>query len=414
MLSLRHDIMDEFIICNDYGEDRFSDYESEIITEEICALNEIDCQGINWSFKRMTRQEYREIRNKDYENYFSCQHDSNTIKQSVKTVDTTEDYYSFKSAKLNEKCSIGHFQLRNLLNCTNKNNYYYVNENIVTHWSPQGQKSQPVMDLTPANQTNNIPVHITSLTSKYNILFAGGFQGECVWKVLDDHSIPLRYNQMMYQENIGITNYTEIIENKHGLKQCIVSNNDSCTRYINLETTQIENTLSLAFPINCSSMSPNKNILCLVGDSTETHLVDAYNGQAITIINEHHDYSFSCCWSPDGNTFVTGNQDKTSRVYDIRNTSQSLCVLGTHIGAVRSLHFSNDGRYLAAAEPLDYVHIYETNYYDSCQVIDMFGDIAGVCFTPDDSGLLIANADARLGGLFEFQRVDDMIDFYYI
>lgn len=30
-------------------------------------------------------------------------------------------------------------------------------------------------------------------------------------------------------------------------------------------------------------------------------------------------------------------------------------------------------------EPVDFVHIYETSNYDSSQVIDMFGDIAGVC-----------------------------------
>lgn len=94
---------------------------------------------------------------------------------------------------------------------------------------------------------------------------------------------------------------------------------------------------------------------------------------------------------------------KIYRVYDIRNTSEAMYVLGANIGAIRSLHFSHDGQYLAAAgniyiischmmdivfgnivhvfhtEPIDFVHIYETKHFESSQVIDMFGDIAGVC-----------------------------------
>jgi WD40 repeat protein len=71
---------------------------------------------------------------------------------------------------------------------------------------------------------------------------------------------------------------------------------------------------------------------------------------AITSINEHHDFSFACCWNPaDNRTFATGNQDRTTRIYDIRNTSKAMCVLGSNVGAIRSLHYTHDGQYLAAA-----------------------------------------------------------------
>lgn len=110
--------------------------------------------------------------------------------------------------------------------------------------------------------------------------------------------------------------------------------------------------------------------MCVVGDSTETHLVDVSSGKGtvnkwtqvdffkklidmfnivIKVIDEHHDYSFTCCYSPDGTTLATGNQDKTTRIYDVRNLSQSLHVLGANVGAIRSLHYSNDGKWLAMA-----------------------------------------------------------------
>lgn len=118
-------------------------------------------------------------------------------------------------------------------------------------------------------------------------------------------------------------------------------------------------------------------MLCLVGDSTETLVVDADSGQgktnshsnfttdhskllfvAIVSINEHHDYSFACCWHPDGRTFATGNQDKSTRIYDIRNTSKAMHVLGSNVGAIRSLHYSHDGHYLAAAGTLIEIFIF--------------------------------------------------------
>lgn len=66
-------------------------------------------------------------------------------------------------------------------------------------------------------------------------------------------------------------------------------------------------------------------------------------------MNDHQDFSFTCCFSPNETTLATGNQDKTTILYDIRNLSKPLHILGAKVGGVRSLHFSNDGKYLAMA-----------------------------------------------------------------
>lgn len=57
--------------------------------------------------------------------------------------------------------------------------------------------------------------------------------------------------------------------------------------------------------------------------------------------------------------FATGNQDTTTRVWDIRHLGQSLAVLKGKMGAVRSLRFSRDGDFLLAAEPADFTHVYD-------------------------------------------------------
>lgn len=161
---------------------------------------------------------------------------------------TNEEYYTFKSSKINEKCSIGHFQLRNLLWAANKNNIYYVYGNTVRQWSPQRQKSTQVIDLTTANQPGSVSLEITSMACAYGILFAGGFKGECVWKVVQDSC---NINTTNESRSMGITNYTDIVQSK-GAILGIVSNNDASIKCINLETAQIQQKLILPFAANVS------------------------------------------------------------------------------------------------------------------------------------------------------------------
>ncbi len=46
-------------------------------------------------------------------------------------------------------------------------------------------------------------------------------------------------------------------------------------------------------------------------------------------------------------------------MWDLRKPSESVAVLCGNMGAVRSLRFSPDGRVLAAAEPADFVRLYD-------------------------------------------------------
>jgi WD40 repeat protein len=87
--------------------------------------------------------------------------------------------------------------------------------------------------------------------------------------------------------------------------------------------------------------------------------------------------------------------------------NESFLTLPARMGAIRSVHFSPDGKYLAIAEPADFVHIYDasTGLYEDKQSIEFIGEIAGVSFDPTGERLFIGNADDMVGSIYEFSRV---------
>jgi Tol biopolymer transport system component len=59
---------------------------------------------------------------------------------------------------------------------------------------------------------------------------------------------------------------------------------------------------------------------------------------------------------------------------------------------------------LAVSEPADFVHVYDvTGGLREVQLLDFFGNIGGIAFSPDGSRLTVALADTMFGCLVDFQ-----------
>ncbi|KAJ0502720.1 putative transcription factor WD40-like family [Helianthus annuus] len=159
------------------------------------------------------------------------------------------------------------------------------------------------------------------------------------------------------------------------------------------------------FWLQHTSLSPDRKLIAVVGDHLDGLLVDSSSGKTAATIEGHRDYSFASAWHPDGRILATGNQDKTCRVWDLRNLSNPVSVLKGNMGAVRSVRFSSDGQFLVVAEAADFVHVYNTNLnYEERQEIDFFGEIAGVSLSPDDEALYIGVWDRTYHSLLQFNK----------
>jgi hypothetical protein len=62
---------------------------------------------------------------------------------------------------------------------------------------------------------------------------------------------------------------------------------------------------------------------------------------------------------------------------------------------------------MAMAEPRDFVHIYylSPGKFDNNQEIDLFGELAGISFSPDPESLFVGIFDRNCGSLLDFERM---------
>ncbi|XP_039016434.1 uncharacterized WD repeat-containing protein C2A9.03-like isoform X2 [Hibiscus syriacus] len=315
-----------------------------------------------------------------------------------KQVEKGGNYYEFFHNTRLVKPTILHFQLRNLVWATSKHDVYLMSNYSVMHWSSLSCNLSEIINFAghvaptekhPGSLLEGFTqTQISTLAVRDNFMVAGGFQGELTFKHLDRKGVAF-CTRTTYDEN-AITNAIEIYDSLRGGINFMASNNDCSLREYDTERFQLLNHFRFPWPVNHTSISPDQRLITVVGDHLDGLLVDSQNGKTVATVAGHRDYSFASAWHPDGRIFATGNQDKTCRVWDIRNLSMPVATLKGNLGAVRSIRFSTDWQFMIVAEPADFVHVYNTRSgFQERQDIDFFGEISGVSVSPDGESLYI-------------------------
>ena len=336
-----------------------------------------------------------------------------------------KSYFCFQNTVRPKACTITHFQLRNLLWCTSQNSVLYTHKSKVYLWQPNSRVNRVITNTTVIGAPEGT-LDVTSMSANEDYLALGDYRGglyvqRCSQCVLEqDLGGNTNFTFKTFKEGAhDIINYVELVK-RPGRTSLFVAANNAVVQEVAINDSWDGDSLSLStvdeqkfdFEVNCLSVNNTRDLICVTGDSKSSEVYDLKTKKKVFTLSGHSDYGFACAWSPNGYEIATGNQDKTMRVYDIRfvrpekeHHDGCIAILGAHLGAVRSIRYSNDGKYLGYAEPADFVHVFKTAAgYTECQTIGLFSEIAGFSFSPDSKRLFIGLADSLFGGIVEYSR----------
>jgi WD40 repeat protein len=304
---------------------------------------------------------------------------------------------------------VPHFQLRNIITATSHNDIYYADYHRVYRTDAEGRPADVIADLSKRLTPD---CSITTIASHDNALIAGAFDGEyAITNLSSTHGTPYTFGRTAdYATEIKsrIVNHMHMFSSRLTYTpQAVFCSNDHRLRILDCTTNTFTHSSLYPAAVNCAATSPNGRMRVVVGDFQETLITNAETGQPFETLKAHTEDVFACAWADDGIHIATAAQDDTIVIWDARYWAQPLTVMSSELAVPRSLHFSPVGsgpRVLVAAEADDYINIINAQTFESKQVLDFFGPVGGVTFTPDGQSLFIANTERRFGGIIELER----------
>ncbi|KFY13291.1 hypothetical protein V492_03367 [Pseudogymnoascus sp. VKM F-4246] len=379
-----------------------------------------DIQGINWKKLEVERRDARRMRIASYKNYHNLipppwlPH----ILSRSQIQDDGDNFFKFRQMNFKHKINVEHFQLRNVVACSSRNNVFFASTARVIQVNPNYGQRCVAMNLSePEIQPVHGPafrgVKISTIAANNGILIAGGFHGEYGMMALSQPETKHVEGLVADHPNC-ITNHIQVNLNRQsGLPEAVIVSNDNGIRTLDCTTNKFTRYHEYEHAINCSAQSPDHRLRVLVGDTCDVMICNAETGEILQKLEGHCDYGFACDWADNGWHVATGNQDKLVKIWDARmwktsdGEAKPLATIASTMAGVRSLKYSPLGsgkRVLLASEPADIISVIDAETYESKQTLDLFGEIAGTDFSPDGQSIFVGVHDNLRGGLMEFEK----------
>ncbi|KAF1946226.1 WD40 repeat-like protein [Clathrospora elynae] len=377
------------------------------ITRDDLQGDSYDCQGIDWSVRNITRSAMRTKRFEyESEKLPPCLKE---VRKCIPPTPNTDNFFQFRRNNTTPRAFFPHFQLRNVLAATSRNDIYYAAGHKVFRTDAEGTPADVIVDLSKRLAPDG---SITTIASTDNVLIAGAFEGEyAITNLSSTYGSPCTFGRttdFAADTKSRIVNHMHLFESRRTYSpQAVLCSNDHRLQILDCATNTFTHSYLYPAAVNCAATSPNGRMRVVVGDFQETLITNAETGKPFETLNSHTDDAFACAWADDGIHVATAAQDSTIVIWDARYWEKPLTVITSELSVPRSLHFSPVGsgpRVLVAAEADDYINVINAQSFESKQVFDFFGPIGGATFTPDGQSLFIANGERRFGGIIELER----------
>ncbi|KAI8880636.1 WD40 repeat-like protein [Backusella circina FSU 941] len=300
--------------------------------------------------------------------------------------------FAIVSKKHHVHTVIYHWQLRNLIACSNKHIIFHPKHNSIFQYDTQtGTDTEYIneMGFTPA-----------TMDLRHGFIAAGGPRG------------------IMLVKNIQ-TGFSKSWNAAHGMNNCVcvslspkeskprvtVCNNDQTVSVFSIPGMEKIFSIKTPSAINHCSISPNNQKMVLVSDKGIAYVYEITENdyKQISEYKVSDEPSLSCAWNQSSEIFAVASQDGHVHVYD-SVVKQKLCQLSSletrrTKKAARSIQFSTGPLdLLVYAEHVSNIYIVDTRTFKKRQVIRLSPEnedhaITGLTFSPDAKVLYVGLED---------------------
>ena len=404
-----------------------------------------DIQGIEYSGD-YSRKRYSQYRLSNHEPFRCCpiHPDEDKIHNDYFFTAKKDIFYSFNKFTPKIPIHITHFQVRK--------NFLLVRENEIAYTTKYGIQSFNLVNnikydlctfITQENENLSerevICFDITETDQKDYLICTGNSDGTIkLLKIKNEELKKKRLNKFSNKTkfdliateiiSVGInsldifTNYVRFLGKG---KFLLTTGNDGYIRIYNLEEKMsLVASYKSEYPVNhCSinSDAENKfeinsggNLLGAVGDSPYIDLFDLHNQKLITSFKGHYDNGIVLRFMEGrDNCFVTGNQDMTCKIWDLRKIknkffekeeiAEAQKILCSQMDSVGDICMINRDMFVFC-ENLDVFNIYNIKT-DTVQSLDYIGHFAGVLYQKSCDKIHLGIKENHINGILTYSGI---------
>ena len=330
-------------------------------------------------------------------------------------------FYQFKQTYKNIPTHINHFQVRK--NLQKINNYLIYTKEYGIEIFDNISKINQGLIYFDENESNQIICFAIEKINNNFYLCIGKVDTTCILYEINYNDFIQKRN---YKNNSFIPknkkiltltdsysdnyiNYIKFLPDNKLLR----TGNDSFLKIYDLnQNNKIIYELLNDSPINHCDINYNKNIIISVGDSINVDLFDLKSKKNIIKLVEHYDYGIVCKFNPyNDNYFVSGNQDSSCKIWDIRNLNCSVETLFGKYESIGDLIWMKNNK-IAFIENIFFGHVYDTK--KKCiQDFEFFGLFNGIEYDEIKDIFYIAIQNDNNGDIICYEKIKGNKNSFY-
>lgn len=208
----------------------------------------------------------------------------------------------------------------------------------------------------------------------------------CIWSYSS--------RELLYKLNAHNSWILQIRFSPDGTLLASASEDGTCCIWC-VETRQLLWKVEATGKLTALDFSPDGRLIAAAGDG-KVYLLDVQSGQSRELVEPGGGIVWSCSFSPDGEYLVHDSSDRTVRLWNLKDESNSI-LLREKLAQCRALTYSPDGRYLARVSDSTVIRIWDTELkHDIAELRAHFQDIWAITFVAGSHCLISAGADRQI------------------